>query len=294
MDQADHLRNIIKYQNRERGLSRILTVTSGKGGVGKTSITINLAIQFSRMGFRVVILDADFGLANIEVMLGIRPIYTLADLMFYGKDLTEIMIDGPEQIKFISAGSGIFELTRLNKDQLFHLTRKLTSLDEMADIILIDTGAGINDSVLEFVAASTEVLLIATPEPTSITDAYALLKTLSYHSEFSVEQTRIRLIANRIHSEKEGNELHRKLSLVVQKFLGLSLEYLYGLPDDPNMTKAIIRQMPVLIKNPTSPISKSIIELAQIINCDTKIIKQNKKGVAQLFINLLRLRNRKF
>lgn len=293
MDQADHLRNVIKNENSKRSLARILTITSGKGGVGKTSISINLGIQFARMGYRVVILDADFGLSNIEVMFGIRPRYTLADLMFYGKELNEIIANGPENVKFISAGSGILKLINLNKDQLFHLTGKLALLDEQADIILIDTGAGIHDTVIEFVVASTEVLLVATPEPTSITDAYALLKTLHYHVNFSGEKTKIHLIANRVNSEKEGRELHDKLSVVVKNFLGLPLEYLSGLPQDYNMTKSIMRQTPILISNPTSSVSKSIVELAKKLINNEKDMKQSKKGVAQLFINLLKLKNRK-
>ncbi len=179
MDQADQLRKLVNKQKKVRKVSRVITVTSGKGGVGKSTLTVNLAIQMSRMGKRVIILDADFGLANIEVMLGIRPTYNLADLMFRGKDLKEIITDGPEGIGFISGGSGIQELSRLTRDQVIYLVQKLYELDELADIILVDTGAGIADSVLEFVSASNEVLIVATPEPTSITDAYALLKTLN-------------------------------------------------------------------------------------------------------------------
>ena len=175
MDQAEVLRKMVQ-QSETRPAARVITVTSGKGGVGKSSLSLNLAIQMSRLGKRVVIFDADFGLANIEVMLGIRPQYNLADLMFRGRELREIITEGPEKICFISGGSGIQELARMNREQVMYLTRKLAELDAYADVIIIDTGAGISDNVLEFVVASSEVILVATPEPTSITDAYALLK----------------------------------------------------------------------------------------------------------------------
>lgn len=235
MDQAQNLRNIIKLNSQQTTTARVITITSGKGGVGKSSITVNLALQFRRMGKKVVILDADFGLANIEVMFGVRPKYNLGDLMFSGMDLKSIITMGPENIGFISGGSGIDELTNLSKDQIINLTRKLYELDAAADIIIIDTGAGISNGVLEFVMASAEVLLVATPEPTSITDAYALLKTLSKKTEYSYEDTVIKMISNRTDSYGEGKELYNKMSFVVNKYLGVPLEFLGTIPLDNNM-----------------------------------------------------------
>ena len=163
MDQAEQLRNIIKTRVPPKRVSRVITITSGKGGVGKTSLAVNLALQLQKKGKRVVILDADFGLANIEVMLGVRPTCNLADLMFQGKALKEIIMKGPEDIGFISGGSGIKELANMTRDQIFYVMQSLSELDDLADIIIIDTGAGINSSVLDFAAASEEVLLVATP-----------------------------------------------------------------------------------------------------------------------------------
>ncbi|MBR4726084.1 MAG: MinD/ParA family protein [Lachnospiraceae bacterium] len=282
MDQADQLRKLVNKQKKVRKVSRVITVTSGKGGVGKSTLTVNLAIQMSRMGKRVIILDADFGLANIEVMLGIRPTYNLADLMFRGKDLKEIITEGPEGIGFISGGSGIQELSRLTRDQVIYLVQKLYELDELADIILVDTGAGIADSVLEFVSASNEVLIVATPEPTSITDAYALLKTLNRKSDYARETTSIKMVANRIKDEEEGLTLHNKLGVVVEKFLNIKIEYLGGIHQDVNCQKAIMKQEPVTIGFPTSSTSKEINAIAGKL-LDIKVEEKEGRGIAQLF-----------
>jgi len=293
MDQAEKLRKMVKEQTVQRRAARVITVTSGKGGVGKSSISVNLAIALSRLGNRVIVLDADFGLANIEVMLGIRPQYNLADLMFRGKSLSDIITNGPDNIGFISGGSGIQELTNLTKDQIVYLIQKLVELDELADIVIVDTGAGIADSVIEFVAASSEVLLVTTPEPTSITDAYALLKTLNRKSDVSLQETVIKMIANRIDTYEEGKELYDKLSLVVSKFLDLNLEYLGALPQDSCVSKAVMRQKPAIAIYPNSHFSKTVTTFADILYENKSENIQSKKGIAQLFTNLLRSRIKK-
>lgn len=293
MDQAEQLRKLVKKNSQPRSIARVITVTSGKGGVGKSSISVNLAIQLSRMGKKVIVFDADFGLANIEIMLGIRPQYNLADLMFRGKSLQDIITEGPEKIGFISGGSGIQELTRLTREQIIYLTQKLYQLDKLADIIIIDTGAGIADSVLEFVAASSEVILVATPEPTSITDAYALLKTLNKKSEFSVSNTNIGMLANRITSETDGLELFEKLKVVSDKFLQIPLTYLGGIPQDVNVSKAVIQQKPVTQLYPNTEASKALVRIAEKICNGTDTVVQEKKGMAQLFSNLIKSKYRK-
>jgi flagellar biosynthesis protein FlhG len=293
MDQAEQLRNIIKKQSPQRKLARVITVTSGKGGVGKSNISVNLAIQMSRLGKRVIILDADFGLANVEVMLGIRPRYSLADLMFRGKELQDIITNGPENIGFISGGSGIHELTNITKSQILFLTQKLYELDQLADVIIIDTGAGITDSVLEFVAVSSEVLLVVTPEPTSITDAYALLKTLNRKGDFIPDNTVIKMISNRVESYEEARQLFNKLNLVVEKFLTVKMQFLGAIPQDSNVSKAVMQQKPYSTLYPNSPSSKAIFELANIL-CNNASPKVNTvNGIAGLFSNLIRLKFKK-
>jgi len=290
MDQAQNLRNIIKAGGTKEVLSRVITVTSGKGGGGKSNLAINLAISLSRLGKKVVVLDADFGLANIEVMLGIRPQYNLSDLMFRGKSLSEIITEGPENVGFISGGSGIREMTNLTKEQLINLSSRLSELDRQTDVVIIDTGAGISGNVMEFVVLSGEVLLIATPEPTSITDAYALLKTLNYQPEFTREHCHIKLIANKVSNEKDGRELFEKLSVVADKFLNISLEYMGAVPSDNNMSKAVMKQQPLSVAYPNSQAARAIDDMARILAAPEgdAVIKSVRRGLVGIFSETLK------
>lgn len=293
MDQAENLRNIIKKQDlqpdAEERVAKVITVTSGKGGVGKTSLSVNLAIQLRRMGKRVVIFDADFGLANIEIMLGLRPKYNLADMMFRGKSIGDIITNGPEEIGFISGGSGINELTNLSREQIFSLIQKLGELDQIADVIIVDTGAGISDTVLEFVAASEDVLLVATPEPTSITDAYALLKTLNRKASYKPERTVVKMVANQVRGEKEATELFEKLGVVVNKFLDIEVEFLGAVPHDRHMQQAIMHQAPVCIYKPDCEAAKAIKKIAGKV--ENVILEEDAKiGIAKLFSSVIRMR----
>lgn len=290
MDQAEQLRNIVKQQNKKQRSARVITVTSGKGGVGKSNVSVNLAIQMSRLGKRAVILDADFGLANIEVMLGMRPQYNLADMMFRGKDVKDIICTGPEGIGFISGGSGLREMTNLNKDQILSLVRTMYELDHYADVVIIDTGAGISDTVIELVASSSEVLLVATPEPTSITDAYALLKTLHRHDGFDAESTSIKMIGNRIQSYEEGKELYLKLNTVVNKFLGMDMEYLGAIPYDECLPRAVMQQQPVSLAYPDATSARALLELAMVLEDEkTEIAPMDTAhGLAGLFTKIFK------
>ena len=290
MDQAEQLRNIVKQQKKKQRSARVITVTSGKGGVGKSNVSVNLAIQMSRLGKRAVILDADFGLANIEVMLGMRPQYNLADMMFRGKDVKDIICTGPEDIGFISGGSGLREMTNLNKDQILSLVRTMYELDHYADVVIIDTGAGISDTVIELVASSSEVLLVATPEPTSITDAYALLKTLHRHDGFEAGSTFIKMIGNRIQSYEEGKELYLKLNTVVNKFLGMEMEYLGAIPYDEYLPRAVMQQQPVSLAYPDAPSARAMLELAMVLEDEKKEIEpmDTAHGLAGLFTKIFK------
>lgn len=295
MDQAEGLRNIIKKQDIQQirkpagRTARVITVTSGKGGVGKSSISVNLAIALSQMGKRVVVLDADFGLANVEIMLGIRPRYNLADLMFRGKSMTDIITYGPEQVGFISGGSGIEEMSNLTREQVFHLIHKLSELDRLADIIIVDTGAGIGSTVLEFVAASAEVLLVTTPEPTSITDAYALLKSLNACSSYSSGRTVVKMIANQVRNHGDADELFKKIGVVVNKFLDIKIEYLGAVPYDANMSRAVIRQEPIILAAPRSMTANSLNGIAgKLENRERRT--EHRPGIMQLFSSVIQMK----
>ena len=295
MDQAQNLRNIIKQINQtEAGQARIITVTSGKGGVGKTSVSINLAIQFRKQGKSVIIFDADFGLANIEVMFGAIPKYNLSDMIYRGKSIKDIIVKGPMDIGFISGGSGINGLGNLGYDQINYLVYKLRELESLTDIIIVDTGAGISDSVLGFVASGSEVLLIATPEPTSITDAYALLKALNAKAGFESDNTIIHVIANMVSSHEEGVNLYNKLNVVVSKFLNIKLNFLGIVPKDDNLGRAVMQQKPVSLIYPNSTASKHFAALAsELMNDEAYVEEKKNKGLASAILKMLKNKEKK-
>lgn len=289
MDQAEQLRNIIKANNnaQPRPLARVITVTSGKGGVGKSNTAINLAIQFRKMGQRVIILDADFGLANIEIMFGTVPKHNLCDLIYQGKNIKEIITWGPGEVGFISGGSGIAGLSNLSRDYLVYIIQNLAELDAIADVIIIDTGAGISDAVLEFLVASGEILLVTTPEPTSITDSYSLLKALNRHPRFSSEASRIKVIANKVEKPEEGNALFNKLNVVVQRYLKIPITYLGSIPQDDKLSAAVMQQTPVSLANPAAKSAKAYELIAAVLmnkelNADVK-----KRGMAAFFSHIV-------
>ncbi len=288
MDQAEQLRNIIKKSSQSsRPLARIITVTSGKGGVGKSNTSINLAIQMRRLGLRVIILDADFGLANIEIMFGTVPKHNLADLIYQGKNIKEIITWGPAEVGFISGGSGIVGLSNLSRDYLTYIIQNLAELDAIADVVIIDTGAGISDAVLEFLVASGEILVVTTPEPTSITDSYSLLKALNRHPRFSTEMSQIKVIANRVDSDEEGQTLFHKLNSVVARYLKLPISYLGAIPQDSQLSKAVMQQVPISIQNENAKSAKAFEAIASRL-CDVETSKSIKKrGMAAFFSHII-------
>jgi flagellar biosynthesis protein FlhG len=290
MDQAERLRRIVQSNIKQADptAARVITVTSGKGGVGKTNTAVNLAIQFQKAGKRVVILDADFGMANIEVMFGAIPKYNLTDMVHKGMSLKSIVAEGPMGIGFISGGSGVAELVDLGKDQLQYLIQRLRELDEMADIILIDTGAGIGNTVVEFLTASSEIVVVTTPEPTSITDSYSLLKTLDRTPGFLEKKAKVYFLANRVGSENEGKALFQNLSVVVNKFLSLQLEYLGMVPQDEAIVRAVMQQSPVSIKAPGSRSSKAFEGLAHRLLEEPVEETGKTGGIAAFLMRLLK------
>lgn len=286
MDQAERLR-IIKANQQIKPMARVITVTSGKGGVGKSNTAINLAIQFRKMGKRVIILDADFGLANIEIMFGAVPKHNLCDLIYQGKNIKEIITWGPMEVGFISGGSGIAGMSNLSRDYLNYIIHNLVQLDSLADIIIVDTGAGISDAVLEFLVASGEIILITTPEPTSITDSYSLLKALSRHPRYQAETTAIKMIANRVTKEEEGQVLFNKLNAVVARYLKIPFEFLGSVPQDDKLQQAVMQQTPVSIQNPNAKASVAYENIAEKLMDKEAVSVKQKRGMAAFFSHII-------
>ena len=287
MDQAEQLRNIIKANSIPRPVARVITDTSGKGGVGKSNTAINLAIQFRKMGQRVIILDADFGLANIEIMFGTVPKHNFCDLIYQGKNIKEIITWGPMEVGFISGGSGIAGLSNLSREYLTYIIQSLAELDAIADIVIVDTGAGISDAVLEFLVASGEILVVTTPEPTSITDSYSLLKALKRHPRFSEKASQVKVIANKVDSQNEGQALFNKLNAVVARYLKLPITYLGAVPQDSQLSKAVMQQMPVSIQAPTAKSALAYEAIAaKLMNRE---LNKNmvKRGMAAFFSHIV-------
>ena len=288
MDQAEQLR-ILKSNRQSRPMARVIAVTSGKGGVGKSNTAINLAIQFRRKDKKVIILDADFGLANIEVMFGAVPKNNLYDLIYQGKAIREIITWGPMEVGFISGGSGIAGMANLSRDYLNCIIQNLAELDSLADIIIVDTGAGISDAVLEFLVSSGEVVLVTTPEPTSITDSYSLLKALYRHPRFSENDTKVKMLANRVDKEAEGQILFSKLNAVVTRYLEIPMTYLGSIPQDSQLSKAVMQQVPVSLQNPGARSSQAYEQIAGRLLGEKETKRQPKRGMAAFFSHLLNI-----
>lgn len=293
MDQAEQLR-IIKARNQSHPLARVITVTSGKGGVGKSNTSINLAIQFRKIGKKVIILDADFGMANIEIMFGTVPKHNLCDLIYQGKDIKEIITWGPMEVGFISGGSGIAGMSNLSRDYLNYIIRNLTELDSIADIIIVDTGAGISDAVMEFLVASGEILLVTTPEPTSITDSYSLLKVLYRHPRFDQETTKVKMIANRVAKEPEGEILFQKLNAVVERYLKIPMTFLGSVPEDMQLSRAVMQQVPVSLQNPSARSTQAYERIAEKLLGREEAERQPKRGMAAFFSHIISGRLQKY
>jgi flagellar biosynthesis protein FlhG len=288
MDQAEHLRNVIKAQSiRNVENTKVITITSGKGGVGKSNMAVNLAVNFAQMGKKVIILDADFGLANVEVMFGTLPNYNLSDVIFKGRSIRDIITMGPMGVGFISGGSGVVGLNNLNREQITFLVHNLSLLNDLCDILIIDTGAGVSDQVLEFVLASPEVVLVSTPEPSSLTDSYSLMKAMCKNSKYIKDGTNVHLVANKVNSEIEGQAVYSKMQSVVKKFLGGDLDYLGYIPYDTNLEKAVRNQKVVSLEYPTSKAAKSFENIAsKLLQKDSST--HYKWGISHIFNALLR------
>lgn len=254
--------------------TEIITVTSGKGGVGKSSLALNMAISLSRRGRKPLIIDTDFGFSNIDVMLGVKTRYDLLDVINRKKDIREIIENGLEGVKFVSGGSGVYELTRLSENQMMSIVDNLLKLEGIADTIIFDTGAGVNENMLKLIYASHETILVTTPEPTAIVDAYALIKIVSE----KVASPKINVVLNRVSSAREASAVMDGLIRIAKKNLDLNINKLGYILHDDNMQKAIKIQVPILVSYPKCQASANIDALsAKFLNIPVK--EQGKPGI---------------
>ena len=274
-DQAARLRNLVEEraeedaQERQIGElyfgmaedTRVIAITSGKGGVGKTNLAVNLAVGLQLAGQRVMLIDSDIGMANVNLLMGSVTNRSLIELLSDGVELEDVVEDGAAGVKYISGVAGVEAALSLNRSEQRKLHKKLGRCSDMADIIIIDTGAGLNRNVIEFVLAAEEVLLITTPEPTSLADAYAVIKAYSTYTD----RRNIKLVVNRIRDEEEFDEVADKINQTTTKFLGLTVESLGYIYEDKAVREAVLRQEPFVVADKNSPASRCIFELVDAL-----------------------------
>lgn len=255
-DQANRLREIMKQRAVREPLpteakttmnARVIAVASGKGGVGKSNFSINLAIQMRKLGKRVVVIDADFGLANVEILFGVAPKHTVVDVLNGNTDMKSALTVGPIGCMFLSGGSGMAALTELTNNQILRLTDGFFQLDGLADFIIIDTRAGLSNAVINFIKAATDTIVITTPDPTAIADAYALIKSVkAAMPDIGV----LKLVVNCVVNDTEAQEVFEKLNGVSARFLDIKLFFLGCIPFDSYLVRAVRKQKPVSLQYP--------------------------------------------
>jgi flagellar biosynthesis protein FlhG len=265
VDQADSLRQLAASGKIVKAPLKVYAVTSGKGGVGKTNLTANLATVAARMGKRVLILDADLGLANVEIVLGVKPRYHLGDLLD-NKNLSinDVLVEAPSGVMLMAAGSGVQTLTNLTNEQKLRFVHALDPIEESFDLVLIDSGAGIGDNVLFFVGAAQEAILVVSPEPTSLVDAYAAVKVMSQQAQVRT----FNVIVNPVVDELTARGIFQKLTAVTSKFLEARVRHLGYVPRDENLHRAIMAQRPVCEMFPSSPSARAIAAIAERLLSD--------------------------
>lgn len=255
LDQAEALRKLIineQEENKNRS-SKIITITSGKGGVGKSNFVVNLAISLQNKGKKVLIFDADLGMGNDDVLMGLYPKYNIFDIIYTDLEIKDIIIEGTNGVSLIPAGSALIKAQELEEEERKLFLEKLESLDKF-DYILIDTGAGVNKDVLSFIAASEELIIITTPEPTSLTDGYSLIKATDHYKL----KTKAKIIVNKAFTKQEGQETYNKFNQAVSRFLKIEIEYLGCILEDRKLVQSVRQQKPFIVLYPNCDAAKDI------------------------------------
>ena len=277
-DQAQNLRELVGKKQE----IRVVSVASGKGGVGKSSIAVNLAVAMSRLGMRVLVVDADFGLANVDVMLGVTTKYDVSHFLRGERGLHEIIQLGHEGVRFISGGSGVNDLLNIDEEQLVELLDGLVHLDVPIDFIIIDTGAGINDNIIKLVLASSETIVVTTPEPTAILDAYALVKTIVKQNASHP----IHVLINKCDNKKEAHRVQEGFIEVIGRHLGKNVSPLGLIMYDHDVPQSIKRQIPITVSDPGSGTSIEIEQIARAM-LDLPNDRTSNSLLSRVFYRLL-------
>lgn len=279
-EQANELRTLMGNDKSHK--TRIIAITSGKGGVGKTNIAVNMAIAYAQIGKRVILIDGDMGMANVNVLLNIVPRYNLMQVINHQKKMSEIILDTEFGIKFIAGANGFSKIANLSVEELEYFTKEFASLGN-ADIIIIDTGAGIANNVLQFVAAADEIYVVTTPEPTAITDAYGIIKIIS--TELVNREVNIRLLVNRVHSADEGKRISERIITIVAQFLNYKVDYIGFVYDDSVVQTAVIRQKPFMVVNPTSRPAICLKHIVSRIEKNEDVTSDGVSSFLKKFVN---------
>jgi len=258
-----------------------VAVSGGKGGVGKTNISVNLAVALDNLGRKVMLLDADFGLANVDVLLGLSPEYDLSHLINGERNLEEIIVDGPGELRIIPASSGIGRMASLSPAEHAGVIRAFSELSYDLDVLIVDTAAGISEGVVSFCRASQEVIVVVCDEPASITDAYAFMKVMN--REYGMD--RFHVLANMAHSVREGHELYLKLSRAAERFLDVTPTYLGAVPHDDRLRKAVQKQQAVVTAYPSSPSALALKKIARSV--DEWPLPRQPGGQLEFFVERL-------
>jgi flagellar biosynthesis protein FlhG len=260
---------------------QVIAVSSGKGGVGKTNVSVNLSLAMVEAGQRVLLLDADLGLANVDLLLGLRSEYNLSHVISGERSLEEVVVDGPEGLKIIPAASGMQMMSELSPSQHAGVIRSFSDLSMPLDVLVVDTAAGISDGVVSFVKASNEVIVVVCNEPTSLTDAYALIKVMS--EDHGIQKFNI--LANSVRDPQEGIKLFKKLSRVTDYYLDVTLNFMGAVPYDEYLVKAVKKQRAVLQSFPQSPSSVAFRKIAKIVM--SWPVPQSASGHLEFFVERL-------
>jgi flagellar biosynthesis protein FlhG len=283
LDQAESLRKLInneEVENKNKS-AKIITVTSGKGGVGKSNFVVNLAIALQNKGKKVLIFDADLGMGNDDVLMGLYPKHNIFDIVFTGLEIKDIIVEGTNGVSLIPAGSALNKAQDLKEDERKLFIEKLGTLDEY-DYILMDTGAGVNKDVLSFIAASEELIIVTTPEPTSLTDGYSLMKATDYYKL----KTKAKIIVNKAFTKEEGLETYNKINRAVSKFLKIEIEYLGCILEDRKLVQSVRQQKPFIVLYPNCDAAKDIENIAMTLMGQEISSLDGAKGLFKRLFNI--------